>query len=112
MRSVFPSRRRTPLGVVRWLTSIVLILWLAGGCGRSGGVRLHTAEPFPQKLSPWRLVQGDLAKLRPNQRVIPYDLNTPLFSDHAEKHRFLWMPPGTAAVYHETETFQFPVGTI
>src|SRR5262249_31108877 len=50
--------------------------------------------------------------LQPNTRVLAYDLNTPLFSDYASKHRFVWMPAGTSAQYREEATFEFPVGTI
>ena len=53
-----------------------------------------------------------MADLKPNQGVVPYDLNTPLFSDYASKYRFVWMPSGTAAVYNENEAFEFPAGTI
>src|SRR5262249_2431808 len=48
----------------------------------------------------------------PNSRVLPYDLNTPLFSDYADKYRFLWMPEGSSAEYREDGVFDFPVGTI
>jgi uncharacterized repeat protein (TIGR03806 family) len=40
-----------------------------------------------------------------------YTLNTPLFSDYAEKYRYVWMPPGTAARYTETGVLDFPIGT-
>jgi uncharacterized repeat protein (TIGR03806 family) len=89
------------------------VLITALSCGRfGGGVRSFIEEPYPQKLSEWRLFQGDGASLKPNQGVVPYDLNTPLFSDYANKHRFVWMPAGTSAVYNDDEAFDFPVGTI
>src|ERR1039457_3206393 len=72
----------------------------------SRGVRAHLAEPFPTKLSAWRLFIGGPAALRPNAGVLPYDLNTPLFSDYATKYRFVWMPPGTSAPYSDTEAFE------
>ncbi|HVN06878.1 MAG TPA: SO2930 family diheme c-type cytochrome [Bryobacteraceae bacterium] len=84
---------------------------LCTSCG-SRGVRAHLHEPFPAQLSAWRLFAGDPAALKPNAGVIPYDLNTPLFSDYATKYRFVWMPPGTHATYNPTEVFDFPVGTI
>jgi len=83
---------------------------VCGACNR--GVRPQIDEPFPVKLSDWRLFVGRAADLQPNQGVLPYDLNTPLFSDYASKHRFVWMPPGTSAVYNDRESFEFPVGTI
>ena len=75
-------------------------------------VRTYVRQPFPEKLSAWHLFRVTARGLDPNSGVVPYDLNTPLFSDYAVKHRFVWMPPATSAVYHETETFQFPLGSI
>lgn len=46
----------------------------------------------------------------PNPALTPYALNTPLFSDYAEKSRFVFLPPGTKAAYAPTGTFTFPVG--
>ena len=43
---------------------------------------------------------------------MPYDLNTPLFSDYAHKLRTLYLPTGNAARYDARETFDLPVGTI
>ena len=48
----------------------------------------------------------------PAPGVRPYTLGTPLFSDHAEKYRFVWMPPGTRADYRPTGVLAFPVGTV
>src|SRR5215468_7481858 len=81
-------------------------------CACSRQVRSHVDEPYPKKLSAWRLFTGKAADLQPNEGVVPYDLNTPLFSDYAAKYRFVWMPKGTSAVYDETGTFEFPVGAI
>ena len=80
-------------------------------CG-SRGVHSHIAEPYPTKLSAWKLFSGDPAALKPNAGVVPYDLNSPLFSDYATKYRFVWMPSGSSATYNDTDTFTFPVGTI
>jgi uncharacterized repeat protein (TIGR03806 family) len=43
---------------------------------------------------------------------LPYDLNTPLFSDGATKLRSVWMPNGESAQYNDTKAFDFPMGTI
>lgn len=93
-----------------WLCALASFLLLTA-CG-SRGVRAHMGEPFPAKLSAWNLFVGDPAALKPNAGVVPYDLNTPLFSDYATKYRFVWMPPGTSATYDDTEVFDFPAGTI
>jgi uncharacterized repeat protein (TIGR03806 family) len=95
------------------LLSVLGVLTLALSCGRFGsGVRSYVYEPFPLKLSAWRLFLPGDQPLKPNHGVIPYDLNTPLFSDYANKHRFVWMPAGTSATYHEGDVFDFPTGTI
>lgn len=90
------------------IAALIAILLVLAGCG----VRARVEEPFPRKLSQWHLFKGKLSSLQPNTRVIPYDVNSPLFSDYATKYRFVWMPPGTSAIYHPTEAFTFPAGTI
>ena len=99
-------RRRLKL-----LAVLISMTFLALSCGRlfGSGVRSFTSEPFPQKLSEWRLF---LMGIKPNKGVVPYDLNTPLFSDYASKYRTIWMPAGTAASYNNEDVFDFPVGTV
>src|SRR5260370_479596 len=93
--------------------SLVSILALVAGCARpTAPVKSFVEEPFPENLSDWRLFVRSGGTVRPNQGVLPYDLNTPLFSDYASKYRFVWMPPGTAAQFREDQVFDFPVGTI
>ena len=48
----------------------------------------------------------------PNGNGVRYDLNTSLFSDYANKYRFVYVPEGSAAAYRNQEVFDFPVGTI
>lgn len=92
------------------LFAALFLAAILAGCSHQ--VRSHLEEPFPSKLSAWRLFSGTPAELHPNQGVIPYDLNSPLFSDYATKYRFVWMPSGTSATYSANEAFEFPVGTI
>jgi uncharacterized repeat protein (TIGR03806 family) len=70
------------------------------------------ADDIPERLSDWQLLIVDGNSLRLNDRVVPFDLNTPLFSDYALKLRTVWMPPGTTAEYSSDREFDFPVGTI
>jgi uncharacterized repeat protein (TIGR03806 family) len=60
----------------------------------------------PPNLPHYRLFYGG----RPVPELTPYGLNTPLFSDYAEKERFLYLPPGTKARYRKAGAFDFPVG--
>jgi uncharacterized repeat protein (TIGR03806 family) len=65
-----------------------------------------------QKLSEYNFFKGDLKKLNPAEGVVPYSLNSPLFSDYAFKKRFVKIPLGKKAAYHPTEVFDFPEGTV
>lgn len=70
-------------------------------------------EHFPfEKLSDYHFFKGDLTQFTPNDRVVPYDLNSPLFTDYADKARFVWMPEGSVASYEEKEALDFPLGTV
>ncbi len=69
-------------------------------------------EGNPRVLSDWNILQAENDTLRTTDRVLPYDLNSPLFTDYAHKFRTIWMPEGSAAQYRENDTFDFPVGTI
>ncbi|MCB0628673.1 MAG: hypothetical protein KDD15_03045 [Lewinella sp.] len=81
-------------------------------CGiKDQGVVLVPEHAFEQ-LSEYHFFVGDLADLQPNEHVLPYDLNTPLFSDYAQKARFVWMPEGRAATYREDGVLDFPEGTV
>ena len=96
----------------RGLLPIILLFALVfeAACSRGpAAVTPYLKEPFPKRLSEWHLFT---AGFKPNSGVIPYELNTPLFSDYATKSRTIWMPAGQAARYEANQTFQFPVGTI
>lgn len=69
------------------------------------------AKPF-EKLSDYHFFKGKLKDLIPNDKVLPYDLITPLFTDYAHKSRFVWMPEGTTAKYNKDEALDFPVGAV
>jgi parallel beta-helix repeat protein len=65
----------------------------------------------PQKLSAYGLFKGNGSTQEPVEGLIPYDINTPLFSDYTSKHRFVRLPAGTQVAYRENDVFDFPVGT-
>ncbi|WP_053069178.1 Ig-like domain-containing protein [Bizionia psychrotolerans] len=66
--------------------------------------------PYPN-LSDYNFFEGDLKNLNPVSGVIPYDLNSPLFSDYAHKKRFVWMPNGSKASFESDYTpLEFPIG--
>lgn len=64
-------------------------------------------------LSDYRFFVGDIKQLVPNDRVIPYEPISPLFSDYAHKKRFVWMPQGSSATYNtDHEILNFPDGAV
>ena len=93
----------------RWLPALLL---LASCDITSKPVTFFDADSIPERLSDWQLLVVDGNELRLNDNVIPYDLNTPLFSDYALKLRTVWMPKKTSATYSSDREFDFPVGTI
>jgi uncharacterized repeat protein (TIGR03806 family) len=98
------------------LSAVLCGAWLLSGCLRAPPPVHFFAAGRPAHLSDWQVLIREsgrrYGRLVPNAQVVPFDLNTPLFSDYAHKFRTLWMPPGTAARYSDTQSFEFPVGTI
>lgn len=70
-------------------------------------------EPAPKmQLSAYGFFQGPLADLKPTRDVFPYEVNAPLFSDYAEKARFIYLPEGAQLSYHPDGPFDFPDGAV
>ena len=71
-------------------------------------------DAFPyDTLGEYNFFEGNLKDLNPVYGVIPYDINSALFTDYAHKKRFIWMPNGTKAVYEDDYSpLDFPEGTI
>lgn len=65
---------------------------------------------LPAKLSAFRLFRPGTSE--PLATLLPYSLHTPLFSDYAEKHRAIWIPPGETIVVGPDGRIEFPVGTV
>ena len=47
-----------------------------------------------------------------NSNGLPYDLNSPLFTDYASKYRVVFVPDNEQAQYQSKESFDFPVGSV
>ena len=65
-----------------------------------------------QKLSEYNFFTGRLAELQPATSVIPYDINMALFSNYAEKLRFIKLPDGVQASYTTEGALELPKGTV
>ncbi len=64
-----------------------------------------------EKLSDYNFFVGKLSDLKPTDGVVPYSLNTPLFSDYTHKSRFIAIPKGNTVNYNSAEVLDFPIGT-
>ncbi|MDN5211876.1 SO2930 family diheme c-type cytochrome [Fulvivirgaceae bacterium BMA12] len=85
---------------------VVVTLW---GCTAKPGKE----QPFTfhDRLSQYGFFEGNMAALKPVSNVIPYELNTPLFTDYAYKARFIKVPEGKFLTSKNGELF-YPEGTI
>ncbi len=75
------------------------------------GPAFELGGPMCDRLSSYRLFD-DLAAQDPADGLVPYDLNSALFSDYTTKYRFLYVPDGEAMTWHDVDAFEMPVGTI
>ena len=65
-----------------------------------------------KKISDYGFFRGAVNELRAIEELVPYDLNTPLFSDYAAKYRLLYVPDGKSVDYTEGKVLEFPVGSV
>ena len=75
--------------------------------------RLDSPTPL-RKLSDYAFFVGPLRDMRPNNGVVAYSVNAPLWSDNAYKGRYIAMPEGgqLTPVADGDEDWQLPVGSI
>lgn len=70
------------------------------------------ADP-PAQLSAYHFFRWSAAAgFQFNDRVVPYDINTALFSDGALKQRAIYIPPGASATYDAEQALDLPVGSV
>ena len=66
-----------------------------------------------QSLSEYKFYEGAMNQMEPAAGVLPYELINSLFTDYAQKKRFVWMPEGSTARYvQEDQILEFPVGAV
>jgi uncharacterized repeat protein (TIGR03806 family) len=92
------------------LTAVAVVL---GSCAPKTGVRMDVilAKTPAAKLSAYGLFVDPAAK-NPAAGVHAYLLNTALFSDYADKRRYVFVPPTQAITYKAEGAFEFPVGSV
>ncbi|PHR13584.1 MAG: hypothetical protein COA41_17990 [Sphingopyxis sp.] len=99
---------------MRLLLTVCAVLGLAFSAGARAPEPVADAvilsDSLPRLLSDYRFFRDD-AGWQPNDRVVPYQLNMPLFSDYAEKYRFIYLPPGEQAKAEGDGLLDLPVGS-
>lgn len=97
------SRKRQHNILLLMAGAALLLLLLSTGTLRQNGPR--------EALSEYGFFSGNIADQVPAAGIMPYQLNTPLFSDYAEKLRFIQLPPGGRIAYDSLDVLHFPAGT-
>jgi len=95
-------------------------LYLLVACASDGGdvPEAEPIEPNPappgtpwNTLAEWRLFE-DVERQLPASSVLPFEVNSVLYADDAEKQRFVWLPEGSKIGFRATERWEFPPGSI
>ena len=90
----------------------LIVIDQGGGFNRLEPAAVGTANAqFPKKLSETGLYLSTKDNT-PDPALIPYDVNSPLWSDGAAKERFIALPPGGVMEATPTRGWNFPEGTV
>ena len=66
-----------------------------------------------ENLSEYNFYEGTMSDLEPVYGVLPYTLINALFSDYAQKQRFIWMPSDVKSTYDDDHAvLNFDIGTV
>jgi len=84
-----------------------------GGAKAPIGTPTFFADDNPSQLSEWGLMDVSDGELVLSNGVVPYDLNSALFTDYALKLRTIWVPEDSGpAAFRAKDYPDFPVGTV
>lgn len=99
--------------IIFWLLFSIVLLVSLTQChlGKAKMVNIDINKPALEKLSDYHFFSGELKNLYPNEGIVPYELINPLFSDYAQKLRFIYVPQGQVVNYNDTAVLDFPVGS-
>lgn len=96
---------RLLIAAVAWLALTVSVKGKPADINDSAIV----SPELPASLAAYGFFAGGADK--PSPALLPYALRTPLFTDYAEKQRFLYLPPGEKFGVGADGRLQFPVGS-
>jgi uncharacterized repeat protein (TIGR03806 family) len=110
------------MGRKLFYSCIGVVLWM--GCGKDGGRSGPALEPRPEtqtclagasempRLLSDTACFADLQMLEPGPDLIPYEVNSALWTDGAFKPRYMVVPPTTHITIREDGSWGFPEGSI
>ncbi len=93
-------------------TSLCLTACSAASHPDAGSRATFFADENPDLLSAWGVYTVSTGSIKLNAGVVPYDLNSTLFTDYAHKLRTIWLPDGESGKYRAADDPDFPVGTV
>lgn len=74
-------------------------------------VRDTSGDAFPKRLRGTYLFD-DVAALKPAANLVPYEINSPLWSDGSVKQRWIRLPEAKKVTVNDDGSLTFPVGTL
>ncbi len=90
----------------------VLLVSIGGTVGRLEYSEASTGEPLPLTLAETGAFE-DLASLTAHEGIVPYSINVPFWSDHAEKTRWFSVPDLRLTIgFDAGNNWAFPTGTV
>ena len=86
--------------IIRAVIAAAIFMILLSGCAERPKVKpIFYAIDNPVRLSEWGLLDVRDGALNLGEDVLPYSLNTPLFTDYAHKLRTIWMKEGLSLIH-------------
>ncbi len=96
---------------MKFFKSILLVISLVSIPITAIDKQAHIEGKFFAKLSDYRFFK-DLTSQTPVDEVLPYELQSDLFSDYTHKQRFVYVPPSMKVGHEKNKVFMFPVGSV
>ena len=105
---------------ILWIFAVIFLVTLACSPQKPADIvvleeqsdTLATANLGKLRLSEYGFFKIPLKNLDPVENVLPYELNSALFSDYAFKKRFVFLPKGKSIGFNPDDTLSFPNGSI
>lgn len=106
---------------ITYKLSLVLFLFVLISCNKEDSSEVYspvspvkmdlTQVPYA-KLSDYNFFEGDMKNQQPVYGVTPFKPESELFTDYAQKKRFIWLPTGLKATYvNDYSILNLPIGS-